>query len=233
VSERECRVLMANGEPACVVRKQSGESGPERVHLDNLDGPGTWGPRELHGGFTDVVARLRESHGATDLMEPSTGWGEFHPRMAWKGCRAQRHPLPGMDGTPYESYFLRHHAAELQAAHVSSLLLFERLADVFKFVEPNERNACAYGHELRHLLIAACTEVEAGWRGVLGANGYTGDRLRTNDYVKLNEPLRLHDWVVGLKAYPEFPPVAPFGSWSTSAPTQSLAWYEAYNVRGL
>lgn len=231
MSERKCRVLIANGEPAAVARMEPTELGPSIVHLDELDRPGSWGPSPMRGDFSNIVAQLSEApHDATGLEIPSTRWGEFHPRMAWRGTRTHRYPRPGMDGSPYESYFHQYHASQLQAAHVSSLILYERLANALEVLEPHPRNACAYGHELRHLLIAACTEVEAGWRGVLGANGYGGSgHFKTTDYVKLKEPLRLGDWVVRLKAYPEFASISPFGTWSSDRPSKSLPWYEAYN----
>jgi hypothetical protein len=81
-------------------------------------------------------------------------------------------------------------------------------------------------------LILACTEVEAAWRGILTANDPAArgrDRLNTADYVRLLHPLRLADWSVALKDYPDIPSLRPFSTWNPQQPTGSLTWYDAYN----
>jgi len=79
----------------------------------------------------------------------------------------------------------------------------------------------------------ACTEVEAHWRSILGANGYTGkhgeSRFDTTDYVKLLAAMRLDQYVINLNYYPWLPPVTPFADWTESSPTKSIPWYHAYN----
>ena len=74
-------------------------------------------------------------------------------------------------------------------------------------------------------------EVEAGWSAILHANSYSPalGNWRTSDYVKLLVPLHLSEYEVGLTSYPGLPPLAPFAGWDTRHPTQSLAWYYAYN----
>lgn len=141
--------------------------------------------------------------------------GEFHPRM-WRGPATHAQ----------DDY------NELWAGSYSAVsTLVRRMREVFYVVEPNDFNEAAYGHEIRHLLILAATEVETAWRAILRANGYPGniDRLTTNDYVKLHTPMRLAEWQVQLIGYPRFGEIAPFGAWDVSKPTQSLSWYDAYN----
>jgi hypothetical protein len=88
----------------------------------------------------------------------------------------------------------------------------------------------AYGHEIRNLFIVACTEVEAQWKAILDANKYPAGKWTTNDYVKLLAPLRLADYQIDFTLYPSVPTLSPFSSWDARMPTQSLAWYDAYNA---
>jgi hypothetical protein len=47
--------------------------------------------------------------------------------------------------------------------------------------------------------------------------------------VKLKGPLHLAEYQVALVPYLNAPIVRPFERWNSQAPTQSLAWYQAYN----
>jgi hypothetical protein len=109
-------------------------------------------------------------------------------------------------------------------------MLCTALEAIFEVVEPASANLTTYGHRLRHQLLVACTEVEAGWAGVLRANGYPGaGQLSTIDYVKLADPLHLRDYCVSLRQYEQYPTLEPFAGWDAAAPTKSLRWYDAYN----
>src|SRR5690606_22228340 len=55
-------------------------------------------------------------------------------------------------------------------------------------------------------------------------------RLSTRQYARLRDPMLLQDWVLSLDNYPESRPLSPFRQWDTEKPTQSLAWYDAYNA---
>ncbi|AUX39950.1 uncharacterized protein SOCE26_013450 [Sorangium cellulosum] len=153
------------------------------------------------------------------LIEPcSLGIGQYHPRIY------RPHTSPRV-----EDAYRREHASSLQAAR--NLLI--RMKDVFRFIEPVSQNCGTYGHELRQLLILACTEVESSCKAVLKANGYSAkpeSKWNTADYVKLLIPLRLSEWEVALRYHPDFPSFKPFDKWDTSQPTQSLDWYNAYNA---
>jgi hypothetical protein len=110
--------------------------------------------------------------------------------------------------------------------------LFSRLRSIFQVVEPSRVHDQVFGHELRQLLILACTEVESSWRAVLSANAYVHGRghWTTNDYVKLLAPLRLDQYAVTLASHPDYGELEPFDGWTVTDPTQSLPWYEAYNL---
>jgi hypothetical protein len=105
------------------------------------------------------------------------------------------------------------------------------MLDIFQTLEPSPDNLQAYGHKIRELLLLAAMEVEASWAAVLKANGYPpSTRLSTNDYVKLLAPMLLDKHGLALASYPRFPQFTPFEGWTSASPTQSLAWYHAYNL---
>ena len=66
-------------------------------------------------------------------------------------------------------------------------------------------------------------------KGVLVANGCSGARLSTANYVKLLRPMRLDEYQIGFAEYPWLPAISPFALWQASDP-ESLPWYGAYNA---
>jgi hypothetical protein len=87
-----------------------------------------------------------------------------------------------------------------------------------------------FGHDIRNLLILACTEVEAHWRGILKANGVQRDNLNRQDYVKLAPVLRLPEYSISCPNFPWLTPITPFENWGeANTPQKPLAWYDAYN----
>lgn len=101
---------------------------------------------------------------------------------------------------------------------------------IFQAVHPTQANMQTYGNAGRNLIILACTECEAQWRGVLRANGYVRDRSSTNDFVKLLPAMRLDEYSVRLQHYPWLPPVVPYAGWDKANPTETLSWYDSYNA---
>jgi hypothetical protein len=149
------------------------------------------------------------------MLLPNPDRGQYYPRM----YRFGRIILSDED------------QKALTATARSVHLLLRDLDELFEVVEPHAANAAAFGLKMRKLLILACTELEALWRAVLEANLYPlGERLTTEDYVKLRLPMRLSDYEIGLVDYPDYPKVAPFRVWSEAKPTASLPWYDAYNL---
>jgi hypothetical protein len=92
-----------------------------------------------------------------------------------------------------------------------------------------QETLAVYGHEIRNLLILSATEAEMHWRGILVANGAQAQRLNSNEYVKLNEPLKLIEYQVTFRDFPGLQPIQPFAGWSKEEPTRSLGWYDAYH----
>jgi len=130
--------------------------------------------------------------------------------------------LQGLSATVYD----------LRVAEQALLLLIQRLDELLHFVEPSSSTLQTHSHKARELLILACTEVENAWMEYLRiANVATPARgdFRTNDYVKLLGPLHLTEYQISLPRYATVAPICPFDSWSVTAPTKSLPWYDAYN----
>lgn len=155
--------------------------------------------------------------------------GEYYPRMARPWCTAP-YDSPGTCGD-FEGY-----KNEIASLTGQLAALVRRLQGICEIIHPCEENFCAYGHEIRNLLILACTEVETHWRAVLEANGAlsktSGSKqpiLTTNNYVKLADPLKLREYQASFPNYPWVVPVSPFAAWDLSKATQSLSWYNAYN----
>jgi hypothetical protein len=147
--------------------------------------------------------------------------GEHHPRMYRGSYKPGAVPM-----NPQEQ-------AEFAQASEQEDILLQDLRDITRVIAPDLATHAAYGSRIRNLLIMACTEIEAQWRGILTANGYptpSSGRFNTVDYVKLCRPLRLADYALRCTRFRDYPPVCPFEYWDAIAPTQTLAWYDAYNA---
>lgn len=107
--------------------------------------------------------------------------------------------------------------------------IVRKLKEIFYTIEPSTSNNHVFGHELRHLLLLACMEVETAFAGILASNGYVGNRWNSNDYIKLRDVFILGNWKANFAFYPEYGVVTPFSDWDSIAPTSSLPWYDAYN----
>jgi hypothetical protein len=144
------------------------------------------------------------------------GVGQRHPRI-WR--RGDDGSYPGPNFEP------------MLATGVTTTSLLKKLLEIFEAIEPHPDNAGTFSHNLRHLLILVCTNVEAAWKGILKANGFTtSGNMSTNHYVKLVPVLKLDSWVLRLLFYPKYPELQPFKDWSASDPTKTLPWYSAYHA---
>jgi hypothetical protein len=168
-------------------------------------------------------------------IEPPLVEGEYYPRMArsWKG---DQKGSPGWNPVESEKTKIHERTAELANNEAQLHYLKEHLERICQVVYPCEANHRAFGHEIRNVLILACTEVEGQWKGVLKANGIhrDKDRFATTDYAKLLVPMRLDQYSVRFPYYPKVYPskqnaIWPFRGWDEKNATQSLKWYDAYN----
>lgn len=217
--------LDENGKALGVWRISSTEA--VRLGISNpQQGPGCYFRAEPS---EDVFAAIRRGadgwfgpNGESPFHEVTLAPGQFYPRMARPH---DQHPLESPGFYPD----LRHDHDALAMTRVQLAVLVRALDRICETVHPSRENLAVFGHDIRNLLILAAMEAEAQWKGILAANGLTSDRLTTVDYVKLLTPMRLAAYRVRLTAYPWLEGIAPFASWASAAPTQSLGWYEAYN----
>jgi hypothetical protein len=165
-----------------------------------------------------VQAQEREA----DIDEAKLPAGTFYPRI-WRGNTSRVYPNPRLWESGSEQGFTR------SVERMECLL--EDLAQLFRVVYPSHTNSGAYGARVRTVLLTACMEVEAQWRAVLEANGrYSNSgRYTTNDYVLLLKAMRLNQYTLKLRKYPDHLSLSPFSTWSADQPTQSLSWYDSYN----
>jgi hypothetical protein len=114
--------------------------------------------------------------------------GQYYPRM-YRGSRDIERlgeVLPRVEDTPSSGSFI-HSLEQIEN-------LFEDLQAIFRVVHPAmDDNLKAYGGAIRAIIILACTEVEAQWKGILQANNVTpiGRDFKTQDYVKLLKAMKL------------------------------------------
>lgn len=146
------------------------------------------------------------------------GPGEFYPFIA--------RPY---DLGPYSEAWCPSELTEpdtLARSHGQLLALTRELGDICQVVQPTRANMGAFGHEIRSLLILACTEVETHWTRVMRANGVTKRNLDRRDYVRLVGPMGLREFSVRFPRFPWLAPVRPFAGWGRGG---RLHWYDAYN----
>lgn len=121
---------------------------------------------------------------------------------------------------------------EIIIASINQLtILTDELNSIFKTLHPAKENYKSYGHNLRNLLILACTEVEAQLKGIIKSNSQNNKNIyNTKDYFKLKEILKLDQYSVGFNYYPSINLCSPFKNWKEDSPTKSLRWYDSYNA---
>lgn len=149
--------------------------------------------------------------------------GEFYPRIARP---SSNYPFDAPGSCPDRKTF----ANALASSLVQMRALTAKLAAIFQIVHPSAENANCFGHEIRNLMLLACTEVESQMKGIMLANGYSRVRFTMNDYVKLQNALKLDQYAASFPGYPWWSSVRPFEKWkSSTSPTKDLPWYAAYN----
>jgi hypothetical protein len=171
-------------------------------------------------------------------IEPPLSEGEYYPRMArpWKGDAGA--DSPGWNPEDRERAKQHAKSAELSNSEAQLHYLKEHLERICQVTYPCEENYSAFGHEIRNVLILACTEVEGQWKSILVANGKNKSRrYNTHTYVKLLPAMRLDQYSVKFPYYPKLKEICPFKEWAdydpadpkSLGPTECLTWYAAYN----
>ncbi len=151
--------------------------------------------------------------------------GQYHPRIARP---AARHGCGGENAFCPSAQPLDN---ELTIARSQFAVLLRQLHRICETVHPCPETFVSFGHDIRNLLILACTEVESQWRAVLMANGVQQARLTTSDYVKLAPVMRLSEYTLSFPQFPWLKARKPFAGWkSPKNPTKDLPWFHAYNA---
>jgi hypothetical protein len=163
----------------------------------------------------------------THLVETKLAPGEYYPCMARP---SDAHPTESPGYNPGNEQM----KGEIAVAEGQLIALTRQLEGICQAVHPVGDNLRAFGHEIRNLLILACTEAEAHWRGVLEKHSVTPTNRRyftTVDYVKLAEPMKLNEYAAAFPYYPWLHAMKPFEKWGvTGKPTHEIPWYSAYNA---
>ena len=171
----------------------------------------------------DILTTLRDHFPGAEFNLLQLGPGEYFPRMARP---ESTNPALSLGKNPDQD----RSALNARTTSTGQLhALIQQLQEICRVVHPIDQNLDAFGHEIRNLLIIACTEVEAQWKSILVANGQQPkNRL---DYVKLSPSMKLNKYRVALPWYPWIVPIAPFERWMPmpNGDKQDLPWYDAYN----
>jgi hypothetical protein len=191
-------------------------------------GAGTYFKRHEGETIWDAIRRQAtgwfEPPGTNPFHQSAFRPEQFYPRMARPTNEDNDEPLGSNPGAADDAEFIAMARGQLRT-------LTRQLDRICQTIHPAEETLSVYGHEIRNLLILACTEVEMHWRGILHANGIARARYDTHSYVKLQSAMKLDQFTVRFPNFPWLPTVCPFGGWGSSGkPTQDLAWYDAYNA---
>ncbi|MDR3449513.1 MAG: hypothetical protein P4M15_07190 [Alphaproteobacteria bacterium] len=191
-----------------------------------LNGIGTYFCAQPGEAIWDAIKRQTswfEPSGNNPFQRIALGPGEFYPRMA-RPIALQSSELttfsPGAD-------------ADVNSIAISRgqlTTLIRQLDDICRTIHPASETLSTFGHEIRNLIILACTEVESHWRGILHANGVHKKNYNTNDYIKLKHAMKLDEYSITFSGYPWLEFFRPFANWNADGPTASLGWYDAYNA---
>ena len=191
--------------------------------LRNSTTPCDWIPLEPEEPLLAGIRRYYKWKSAEttplELELCPTAFGEYYPRLY--------RPVRGY-GQATES-LNEEDTLSLISGLGQLVTLVEQLSRLFRVIVPDKRNLKDYGHEIRNVLLLACTEVEAQWRGVLSVNHYGKPKghCTRKDYVKISEPLKLSEYQVALPLYPQLRPLSPFATWNDQRSRKSLLWYDA------
>lgn len=173
--------------------------------------------------LSDAIAKTCPGWG---IGIPTLNAGQYYSRI-WRGTddiSRQGETFPKVGNTRFVQSMI--------ASFEQIENLFEGVAAIFRTIHPCTENLDSYGGAIRDSIILSCTEVEAQWKGILTANHYqaSGKFFSTKDYVKLLPVMALDKFGIRLLRYPNLGHIFPFKDWNATKPTESLAWYNAYNA---
>jgi hypothetical protein len=107
----------------------------------------------------DIMTTLRDHFPGGEFHILGLGPGEYFPRMARP---ESTNPELSVGKNPDQN----RSALNARSTSTGQLhTLIQQLQEICRVVQPIDQNLDAFGHEIRNLLIIACTEVEAQWKG--------------------------------------------------------------------
>ena len=174
------------------------------------------------GQFTNIKEAFRAARPASEFSRLELPPGAYYPYMA-RPIVSQVDEFPGVNPDPSEKYL--HELANISGQLAA---LIDQLESICRVVHPDGDNLKVYGHEVRNVLILACTVVEMHWKKVLEENRQARSHMNVEYYAKLARPMRLGEYSVSFPYYPWLKPARPFENWQTD--NHTLKWYAAYNA---
>src|SRR4028119_2022249 len=158
---------------------------------------------EQKSKYTTLEDWIKNKFKATDIRPSLNQAGKFYKRM-W-------HPSDYL----FPELLISNPESYTQSLVVIELLI-KKMNELFFTIEPTQKNVHVFGLKIRELLLLACMEVEASWKGVLKEHEYVKNpkHWNTTDYIKLLEPMCLANYTLALRSYPNFPRFRPFSCWS-------------------
>jgi len=203
-----------------------GQTTARNIDAVSAELPGSYFKAEPGETVWQAIKRGADSWNESDFHKIDLRPGEYHPRIARPIDPHPKDFPPGTNpGASVDSNLIAMARGQLTT-------LTRQLDRICQTVHPSIDTCVAYGHDIRNLLILACTEAEMHWRGVLVANGRPdAKQLGTRDYVLLMPAMKLDEYAVTFLNYPWLDPISPYAGWgATGKPTQDLKWYDAYNA---
>ena len=181
----------------------------------------SYGDRDDMVLYNDTINATWQKLGFHDSIDRATAKqiklpvGHYFPRI-WRGI---------YDVNEYYNYnnvdARKVYGNSYISSNVAVSNIFDALELLFRYIEPVSANCSTFGHKIREALILTCTEVETAWRSVLEANSSEKKKsYTTKDYFALWEPMRLNEWSVALKDYPDLGRFSPFAQWEQACPTK-------------
>ena len=141
-----------------------------RVGVSNAaHGPGSFFKAAPGETIWDALRRQTpwfEPDGQSSFHKTNLQPGEFYPRMA-----RPNDAFP--DESPGMSPCVESDGNFIAIALGQLTVLVRQLERICQTIQPTLGTFNTFGHDIRNLLILACTEVESHWRGILIANGVT------------------------------------------------------------
>ncbi|MEO1027729.1 MAG: hypothetical protein AAFX02_01610 [Pseudomonadota bacterium] len=173
-------------------------------------------------GLADQFREAFPFWGEQSLEELELPPGSYYPRMA----RPFAIDPNSVFAFPQEGLY-----REQVASSIGQILsLLSQISDLCRVIEPVPENLGAYGHAIRECILIASMEVESHCKAVLRANGFEKSKLSTRDYHLVSTPMKLREYGLRFNRYPMLGSLAPFAGWEAEKPTQSLKFYNAYNL---